>query len=105
MLAGIIFMVLSAMLFLFAYLLYFKEAYWLISGINFTPRETVRERYDLTGLTRHLARMCALIGIVLLVSGVGDRIYLINLGSEEENENLRLEILRKMAVGSGPQME
>ena len=71
MLPGIIFMALSAMLFLFAYLLYFKEAYWLISGINFTPRGTVRERYDLTGLTKHLARMCALIGMVLLISGIG----------------------------------
>jgi hypothetical protein len=64
-------MALGAMLFVFAYLLYFKEAYWLISGINFTPRETVRERYDLTGLTKHLARMCALIGMVFIVSGVG----------------------------------
>lgn len=71
MIPGIIFMALGAMLFVFAYLLYFKEAYWLISGINFTPRETVRERYDLTGLTKHLARMCALIGLVLIVSGVG----------------------------------
>jgi hypothetical protein len=71
MLPGIIFMALSAMLFIFAYLLYFKEAYWLISGINFTPRETVRERYDLSGLTKHLARMCAIIGTVLLISGVG----------------------------------
>jgi hypothetical protein len=71
MVPGIIFFALSAMLFIFAYLLYFKEAYWLISGINFSPRETVRERYDLTGLTKHLARMCALIGMVLLISGVG----------------------------------
>ncbi len=71
MIPGIIFMTLGAMLFVFAYLLYFKEAYWLISGINFTPRETVRERYDLTGLTKHLARMCALIGMVLVVAGVG----------------------------------
>lgn len=71
MLAGIIFLVLGSVLFLIAYLLYFKEAYWLISGINFTPRETVRERYDLTGLTKHLARMCALIGMVLVVAGVG----------------------------------
>lgn len=71
MIPGIIFLALGAMLFVFTYLLYFKEAYWLISGINFTPRETVRERYDLTGLTRHLARMCALIGVVLLISSVG----------------------------------
>jgi hypothetical protein len=71
MIPGIIFFALSAMLFLFAYLLYFKEAYWLISGINFTPRETVRERYDLPGLTKHLARMCAMIAVVLLISGVG----------------------------------
>jgi hypothetical protein len=71
MFSGIIFIVLSAMLFLFAWLLYFKEAYWLISGINFTPRETVRERYDLAGLTKHLARMCALIGTVLLIAAIG----------------------------------
>lgn len=71
MIPGIIFLATGAMLFVFAYLLYFKEAYWLISGINFTPRETARERYDLTGLTKHLARMCALIGAVMLISSAG----------------------------------
>jgi hypothetical protein len=71
MVPGLIFIVLSAMLFAFAYLLSFKEAYWLISGINFKSRNTVQQQYDLPGLTKHFARMCALIGLVLLISGVG----------------------------------
>lgn len=71
MLPGIIFIIISAVLFLMAYLLYFKQAYWLISGVNFSPRETVHERYDLPGLTRHLGRMVALIGLIMLVSGIG----------------------------------
>lgn len=71
MLPGIIFIIISAVLLLMAYLLYFKQAYWLISGVNFTPRETVHERYDLPGLTRHMGRMCALIGLVMLISGIG----------------------------------
>lgn len=71
MVPGILFIALSAILFVFAYLLYFKEAYWLISGVNMKPRQTVRERYDLPGLTRHLGKMCALIGLILLISGAG----------------------------------
>jgi hypothetical protein len=71
MLPGIIFIIISTALFLMAYLLYFKQAYWLISGVNFSPRETVNERYDIPGLTRHLGRMCALIGLVMLISGIG----------------------------------
>jgi len=69
MIPGIIMFVLSGLLFLFAYLLYFKEAYWLISGINTSPRQNVRDRYDLTGLTRFFGRICALIGLVLFLSG------------------------------------
>jgi len=71
MMPGIIFLIFSVMLFIFAYLLYFKEAYWLISGINFSPRQTVRARYDLPGLTKHFGRMCALIGLIMLISGIG----------------------------------
>ena len=86
MLPGIIFIIISAALFLMAYLLYYRQAYWLISGVNFSPRETVHERYDLPGLTRHLGRMCALIGLVMLVSGIGafagnDMLLAIPIGS------------------------
>ena len=70
MLPGIIMIVLSGVLFTFAYQLYFKEAYWLISGINFSPRQGAQERYDLSGITKHLGRMCGLIGLVLLLSGI-----------------------------------
>lgn len=68
---GIIFTIISLILFSIAYLLYYKEAYWLISGINFSSKETAYERYDIPGLTKHLGRMCALIGLVILVSGIG----------------------------------
>lgn len=85
MLPGILFMVLSAIMFVIAYFLYFKEAYWLISGINTSPRQTVRERYDLPGLTKHMGRMCALIGLIMLVSGFGafsglDLLFAVPLG-------------------------
>ncbi len=71
MIPGILLTAISAMLFLIAYFLFFKEAYWLISGINFSPRQTAQTRYNLPGLTKHMGRMCALIGFVMLVSGVG----------------------------------
>lgn len=85
-LLGVIFIVSSAVIFVMAYYLYFKEAYWLISGINFSPRQTVRERYDLPGLTKHLGRMCALIGLVFLIAAGGaflesEILFLIPLGS------------------------
>jgi hypothetical protein len=59
------------MLFVIAYFLYFKEAYWLISGVNTSPRQTAHERYNLPGLTKHLGRMCGLLGFIVLVSAVG----------------------------------
>ena len=68
---GIIIAIICSVMFLLAYLLYFKEAYWLISGINFSSRQTVRERYDLSGLTKHFGRMCALIGLIMLIAGIG----------------------------------
>jgi hypothetical protein len=68
---GIVFTIISLILFSIAYLLYYKEAYWLISGINFSSKESAYERYDIPGLTKHLGRMCALIGLVILVSGIG----------------------------------
>lgn len=68
---GILFAVMSGILFIMAYLLYFKEAYWLISGINFSPRQTIREKYDLPGLTKHVGKMCALIGLIMLIAGIG----------------------------------
>jgi len=71
MIPGILFIALSMIFFVIAYLLYYKEAYWLISGINLGPRQTVHERYNLSGLTKHMGRMCALIGLVMLASGVG----------------------------------
>ena len=85
MLPGIIFIILSGVLFALAYFLYFKEAYYLISGINFSPRQTVQERYDLPGMTKHMGRMCALIGLVLLISGIGafigfEMLFLIPIG-------------------------
>lgn len=83
--AGILFIVIGFIMFILAYFLYFKEAYWLISGVNLRPRQTVRERYDLPGLTKHMGRMCALIGLILLVSGIGtfldlDMVVIVPLG-------------------------
>lgn len=83
--ATILFVTIGFIMFILAYFLYFKEAYWLISGINLRPRQTVRERYDLPGLTRHMGRMCALIGLILLVSGIGafldrDMVVIVPLG-------------------------
>ena len=70
MLPGTIMIVLSGVLFTFAYLLYFKEAYWLISGINTSPRQSARKRYDLSGLSKHFGLMCGFVGLALLLSGV-----------------------------------
>lgn len=66
----IILMAVGIISFIFAYMLYYKGAYWLISGINFMPREKAQERYDLTGLTRHFGKMLAIIGLSLFLGGI-----------------------------------
>jgi len=70
MFPGILLFSISLLLLILAYLLYFKQAYRLISGINFYSKEQVSEQYDLVGLTRHYGIMCAVIGFMLFLSGV-----------------------------------
>lgn len=68
---GILFAVIGAILFVIAYFLYFKEAYWLISGVNFHSRRSAYERYNIPGLTKHMGRMCFLLGLIMMVAGAG----------------------------------
>lgn len=66
----IILFLIGILMFVFAWLLYFKEAYWLLSGVNFSSRKKAEQDYDLKGLTKHFGKMCAWLGAVLFLSGI-----------------------------------